>query len=52
MNTGINVDIDDDEYLTGRECPHCNLPTVYEFGIEVCYYCGWTEEEDNELSNI
>ena len=35
--------------VAGR-CPKCNFPTTYEQGIEVCYYCGWSEEQE-EIEN-
>ena len=44
MNTGINSE--EDEILTGRLCPKCSYPTVEEFGLEVCYHCGWSEEDE------
>lgn len=30
------------------KCPDCGFPTCYENGIEVCYYCGWSEEQEKE----
>jgi len=39
---------DEDEQLTGNNCPNCGYPTVLEFGLEVCYKCGWHREEDEE----
>ncbi len=45
MNTGINSE--DDEVLTGLTCPKCGYPTVEEFGLEVCYHCGWSKDEEN-----
>ena len=32
---------DDDEILTGDDCPVCGYPIVLEQGLEVCYRCGW-----------
>lgn len=39
---------DENEKLTGNNCPVCDYPTVYEFGLELCYYCGWSEEDEPE----
>ena len=36
---------DEDEHLTGNNCPRCGYPTVIEYGLEVCYHCGWSKEE-------
>lgn len=36
---------DEDEILTGNNCPLCGYPLVIEDGLEVCYYCGWFNEE-------
>ena len=33
----------EDEELTGKNCPVCSYPTVREYGLEVCYHCGWSE---------
>lgn len=43
---------DDAEQLTGNVCPICCYPTVYEYGLEVCYRCGWFEgcEEINDIN--
>lgn len=39
---------DEDEELTGNNCPVCGYPTVYEYGLEVCYHCGWSEGNESE----
>lgn len=36
---------DEKEQLTGNNCPRCGYPTVIEYGLEVCYGCGWSKEE-------
>ena len=38
--------IEDEEELTGNNCPCCNYPTVYEYGLEVCYHCGWSADKE------
>lgn len=40
---------EDDEQLTGDNCPVCGYPIVIEMGLEVCYNCGWSKEDINEL---
>lgn len=44
----MSIGIDEDEKLTGNNCPVCGYPTVYEFGLELCYHCGWSEEDEPE----
>ena len=39
------TDNEDDEILTGENCPNCGYPIVLEYGLEVCYQCGWYGEE-------
>ena len=39
---------EDDEELTGNNCPVCGYPTVREMGLEVCYHCGWSEGDEPE----
>lgn len=39
--------IDEDELLAGFNCPHCGYPIVIEMGLEVCYRCGWSKEDEN-----
>ena len=39
---------EDDEELTGKNCPVCGYPTVRELGLEVCYHCGWSEGDEPE----
>ena len=40
---------EDEEQLTGENCPVCGYPIVLEMGLEVCYNCGWSKEDINEL---
>ena len=35
----------DEEIITGKNCPCCGYPLVEEFGLAVCYNCGWSEED-------
>ena len=35
---------DEDEELTGDNCPICGYPIVLEYGLEVCYCCGWSKD--------
>lgn len=35
---------DDEEYLAGYNCPKCGYPVVVEFGLDVCYRCGWFKD--------
>ncbi|MCD7779635.1 MAG: hypothetical protein LUH05_03055 [Candidatus Gastranaerophilales bacterium] len=35
----------DDSYLN-LYCPVCGNPLVIEEGKDVCYYCGWCEDEN------
>jgi len=37
-----------DEEITGKNCPVCGYPTVREYGLEVCYHCGWSEDDEPE----
>lgn len=30
-----------EEELTGENCPNCGYPIVLEYDLEVCYKCGW-----------
>lgn len=53
MNTGINKQLklpldlgDEDEKLTGDNCPVCGYPIVLEYDLEVCYRCGWSREDE------
>lgn len=32
------------------KCPVCGHLTSYEKGVEVCYYCGWCEEKEENDS--
>lgn len=41
------IDMNDEE-LTGNNCPVCGYPTVREYGLEVCYHCGWSEGDEVE----
>ena len=36
---------DEDERLAGYPCPVCGYPVVVEYGLDVCYRCGWFKEE-------
>lgn len=38
----------DEEEITGNNCPVCGYPTVREYGLEVCYHCGWSEGDEPE----
>ena len=40
--------IEDDETITGNNCPRCGYPLVIECGLDVCYHCGWSEDCDGE----
>lgn len=33
-------------------CPICGCPTVLEDGVEVCYYCGWSENMEEDVNWI
>lgn len=37
---------EDKEQLAGYVCPKCGYPVVVEYGLELCYQCGWTIEEE------
>jgi uncharacterized Zn finger protein (UPF0148 family) len=39
---------DENEQLTGDNCPVCGYPIVLEFGLEVCYGCGWFKDDEQE----
>lgn len=41
-----NKYIDDEEELTGYNCPRCGYPVVYEGDFELCYHCGWAKGEE------
>ena len=50
-NKTLEADIkeqEDDEEITGKNCPVCGYPTVREYGLEVCYHCGWSEDDEPE----
>lgn len=36
----------DDEGLAGYNCPRCGYPVVIEMGLELCYGCGWSKDEE------
>lgn len=38
------------ENNTDDFCPICGNPIVYEQGLEVCYYCGWSKEDMDECT--
>lgn len=44
------IDLSDIWYedVVGK-CPKCGFPTVYESGEEVCFYCGWSEEQEEDV---
>ena len=49
INKRLEADIkQDDEEITGKNCPVCGYPTVREYGLEVCYHCGWSEDDEPE----
>ena len=35
-----------DEELAGYNCPRCGYPVVIEMGLELCYGCGWSKNEE------
>lgn len=37
---------EDDEELAGYNCPRCGYPVVIEMGLELCYSCGWSKDEE------
>lgn len=37
---------EDDEQLAGYNCPVCGYPVVIEMGLELCYSCGWSLDEE------
>ncbi len=43
--SSVSIMTDEDEELTGNQCPRCGYPTVLEYGLEVCYGCGWSKED-------
>lgn len=44
----LEADILDDEQLTGENCPVCGYPIVLEHGLELCYRCGWSKDDEQE----
>lgn len=44
----LNFLPDEDEQLAGYACPVCGYPIVLESGLEVCYCCGWSKDEEEE----
>lgn len=42
------TDNEDDEILSGENCQICGYPIVIEYGLEVCYKCGWSGEKVND----
>lgn len=44
----VSTMTNEDEQLTGDNCPSCGYPLVLEFGLEVCYNCGWSNERKDE----
>ena len=45
MNTGI----DNEEELAGYNCPRCGYPVVVEMDFELCYHCGWSKDEEENM---
>lgn len=48
-NKRLQADIaenQDDEELAGYNCPVCGYPVVIEMGLELCYCCGWSKDEE------
>lgn len=43
---------DEDEQLTGENCPICGYPTVLEYGLEVCYKCGWSKDDEEDIEDV
>lgn len=43
-NQAINTE--DDEELAGYNCPRCGYPVVIEMGLELCYSCGWSKDDE------
>ena len=37
---------EDNEELAGYNCPRCGYPVVIEMGLELCYGCGWSKDEE------
>ena len=37
---------EDNEQLAGYNCPRCGYPVVIEMGLELCYGCGWSKDEE------
>ena len=35
-----------DEVISEAPCPCCGYPLVVEYGMLVCYKCGWSEENE------
>lgn len=48
QSVSIMTNNEDDEHPTGNNCPVCGYPTVLEYGLEVCYKCGWSEGDEPE----
>lgn len=46
IGTDKETGLDLDEKLAGTDCPLCSYPIVLECGLEVCYNCGWSNEEN------
>lgn len=41
---------DEEARLTDTFCPVCGCPLVEEYGLLVCYYCGYSPEEENDVN--
>ena len=44
----FETNYEEDEKPTGKNCPKCSYPTVYELDTELCYNCGWCKAEDEK----
>lgn len=38
--------VEKNEELAGYNCPRCGYPVVIEMGLELCYSCGWSKDEE------
>ncbi len=49
IKTLEDMDNEDEGYKNSDSlCPVCGYPTVREYGLEVCYHCGWSEGDEPE----
>lgn len=42
---------DEEEQLAGYNCPICGYPIVVEYGLDVCYLCGWAAQEPEDMKD-